>query len=134
MVRESGLRRPFFLRSSENGSSPIFCFQANEGPLKGYLRAARISEALLPSTALKRNSDRFVFSDLYRIAVPRLYSTLHTQSESNKLWLVLPSHNFLASRMAVSEDAIMQNPVYRVLRISLPRTSVNKPSARTRPR
>jgi len=41
MVRESGLRRPFFLRSSENGSSPIFCFQANEGPLKGYLRAAR---------------------------------------------------------------------------------------------
>jgi len=41
MVRESGLRRPFFLRSPENGSSPIFCFQANEGPLKGYLRAAR---------------------------------------------------------------------------------------------
>ena len=69
MVRESGIRRPFFLRSSENGSSPIFCFQANDGPLKGYLRAARwkrISEAPLPSTVLKRSSDLFVFSVLYR--------------------------------------------------------------------
>jgi len=29
-----------------------------------------------------------VFSDLYRIAVPRLYSTLHTHSEPDRLWSV----------------------------------------------
>jgi hypothetical protein len=34
-VRESGLRRPFLLRSSGNRRSLIFCFQTNYAPLEG---------------------------------------------------------------------------------------------------
>jgi hypothetical protein len=45
------------------------CFEVIDDPMEGYLRSVRSmrsSEAPLPSTALKRSSDRFVFLDLYR--------------------------------------------------------------------
>jgi hypothetical protein len=44
----------------------------------------------------------------------------------HRLWAILPAHDFLAKRNAVSEGAIMQHPVYWLPRINLPRTSVNK--------
>src|SRR5829696_8142038 len=88
----------------------------------------RTSPAPLPSTALNRNSSRFVFSDLYRITVPRLCSTLHSHTEHYRLWSVLPAHDFLAGCIAVSEGATMQHLVYRLRRIPLPRRWVNKPA------
>jgi hypothetical protein len=51
----------------------------------------RTSEASVPSTALKRSSDCFVFSELYRITIPCVYSTLHTHPRSHRLWSVLRS-------------------------------------------
>ena len=74
----------------------------------------------------KRNSSRFVFWDLYRSTVPRLYSTLHTHPRFHRLWSVLPAHNFLSRPMGVSEGAIVQHPVYRHRRIYFPRTRVYK--------
>jgi hypothetical protein len=78
------------------------------------------------SRALKRTLSVFLFSVLHSATVSRLYSTLHTHPRSHRLWSVLPAHPFLASRMAVSEGAIMQLPVYRLRRILLLRTWVNK--------
>jgi hypothetical protein len=67
-----------------------------------------------------------VFWELYRVTVSRLYSTLHTHSDPYGLWSVMPAHELLAKRTAVSEGATMQLPVYRLRRILLPRASVNK--------
>jgi hypothetical protein len=86
------------------------------------------SRRLTPSDMRARNSssEHFVVSDLYRVTVPRLYRTLYTHSGPYRLWAVLPAHDFPARRMAVSEGAIMQHPVYRLRRIPLPRTPVNR--------
>ena len=84
----------------------------------------------LVSRALKRTPSVFVFSDLYRITVPPLFSTLHTHSGPHRLWSGIPAHELLAKRTAVSESATMQLPVYRLRRILLlPRTWLNKAAA-----
>jgi hypothetical protein len=86
----------------------------------------RTSVVPLPSRALKISSERFVFSELYRITVPHLYSTLHTHPKSHRLWSVLPVHGFLSRPMAVSEGATIQHRVCRLRRIYFPRTRVYK--------
>jgi hypothetical protein len=73
------------------------------------------------------SSDRFVFSELYRVTVSRLYSTLHTHSRSHRLWSVLPAQEVLAGGMRVFEGAIMHLPVYRLRRIPLLGSWMNKP-------
>ena len=85
----------------------------------------RTSDIPLPSTALKRSSHHFLFSDLHRITVPRLYSTQHIHPRSHRLWSVLPAHDVLASRVAVSQGDTMQHLEYRLRKIPLPRTPVN---------
>jgi hypothetical protein len=68
---------------------------ADHGPPQGYLSfvsSNRTSAAQLPTTALKPSSDRFVLSDLYRITVPCLLSTLHTHSGPHRLWSAIPPH------------------------------------------
>jgi len=79
------------------------------------------------SRALKRTAGFFVFLDLHRITVPRLYSTLHTHSGPHKLWSAVAAQEVQAKRTAVSEGATMQHPVYGLPRIPLLRTPVNKP-------
>src|SRR5215210_6919463 len=86
----------------------------------------RTSLVPLPSTALKISSGCSVFSELYRITVPCLYSTLLTHSGFHRLWSVLPAHNFLARHMGVFEGAIVQLPAYRRLRTPLPRGWVQR--------
>jgi hypothetical protein len=68
-----------------------------------------------------------VFSDLYGITVPRLYSTLHTQSGPYRLWSSIAAHELQGKRTTVSEGATMQHPVYGLPRIPLPRIPVHKP-------
>src|SRR5215208_4526331 len=92
----------------------------------------RTSAGPLPSTALKPSSERFVFWDLHRVTVSRLYSTLHTHSWPHKLWSTVAAQEHEAERTAVSEGATMQHPVYGLPRIPLPRTPVHR--ARTRAR
>src|SRR5215218_9448388 len=55
-----------------------------------------------------------------------LYSTLHTHPRSHRLWSVFPAHDVLATRVAVSQGDTMQHPAYRLRRIPLPRTPVNR--------
>jgi hypothetical protein len=86
----------------------------------------RTSVVPLPSTALKISSGCSVFSELYRITVPCLYSTLHTHPRFHRSWSVLLPHDFLSRPMAISEGATIQYSVYRHRRIYLPRTLVNK--------
>src|SRR5215218_8897236 len=86
----------------------------------------RTSRSPSPNTAWKHSSDSFVIWVLHRITVPGPYNRPHTHSGSHRLWSVLPANDFLARRMAVSEGAIMQLPVYRLRRIPLPRTRVHK--------
>lgn len=45
-----------------------------------------------------------MFAGLYRITWVRLYSTLHTNSGLHSLGTVLPAGDFLAGRIAVSEN------------------------------
>ena len=92
----------------------------------GYVRSKRTSETPLLSTALKPSPNSFVFSDLYGITVPRLCSKLHTHSGPHRMWSAIPAHELLAKRTTVSEGATMQLLVYRLRRIYLPRTPLNR--------
>jgi hypothetical protein len=89
---------------------------------------AHSSRSAPPSVtkALKRTPSVFVFPDLYRITAPRLYSTQHSHSGPYRLGSTIPAHEILAKRTVVSKGATMQHPVYRLLRILLPHTRVNK--------
>jgi hypothetical protein len=60
------------------------------------------------------------------ITVSRLYSTLHTHPRSHRLWSVFRAHDVLAGGMGVVEGATLQHSVYRLLRILLLRTRMNK--------
>ena len=62
---------------------------------------------------LKRGSDRFVFSDLYRITISRPYRVACILIQgTHRLWAVLAAHEFPAKRMAVSEGGTLQHPLY----------------------
>jgi len=92
------------------------------------IQAFTSSRRSTPSDIKARNpnSGCFVLSDVYRIAVPRLYSTLHTHPRSHRLWSVFPTHDVLSGRVAVSQGDTMQHPAYRLRRIPLLSTRVNK--------
>jgi hypothetical protein len=65
--------------TSQGHTSSFTSIFSKPYPLESYLRVVsskRTSASLLPSTALKRSSDRFVFSDLHRGAGSELWRSV----------------------------------------------------------
>jgi hypothetical protein len=94
--------------------------------LHGPLRVRQPLEPRVAANHIEFFAAWFFSEVLDGINVSRLYSMLHTHPRSHRLWSVFRAHDVLAGGMGVFEGATMQHSVYRLLRIPLPRTSVNK--------